>query len=224
MDAFDDVVFTYALKDAFSNVDIVEDYWERNPPPKRPECETLAHSTKAIAWIHVPKDESVAKENGGPIHSFHYFRPGWHWQGKVESRWPFDPPFLSEGSLMTSWYADDPAALATVRKVWNLLVRVTVNRVRLIYPGASEHGVHTGRYGIRYGHHALEWCTRNPNCVIGNRKRPADDWSVPKSKWYQDLRRRVIAEYGESFADPNLGGPLANVMPRNPPFAPVHLW
>lgn len=41
---------------------------------------------------------------------------------------------------------------------------------------------------------------------------------MPKTKWYRELWHRVIAAYGEDFADPELEGPLVQFVGLENPF------
>lgn len=212
MDAFDDMLFTYALRDAFEGLYIREN----DHAAGHPEIPTLAHSW-GDCMIYIPL-AAGAGEVAPSVHSplecrFSYTRSFWYYEGWVASRWPFDPPFLENGDLYPQDNRSDPATLAVIKAVWNVFLAVTTNRVRLMYP--QPDGRPWREQSRRWcGHHALLWCRNHPGHVIGGRLQPLDEWQVPEDPWFQGLWQRVVRDYGEDFADPDSGSPLVSLVPR----------
>lgn len=103
---------------------------------------------------------------GAGVERCSYTRSCWYYEGRVSSRWPFDPPFLENGSIYPEDDRSDPAKLAVIKAVWVVFLSVTTGRVRLMYPqpdGSPWRDVS----GSWCGHHALLWCRNRPRSVIG---------------------------------------------------------
>lgn len=163
MDAFDEVIFSYVLRDALPGVR----FESRGEDGKTlPDHETIAHCSHQV-FIQVPIDYSVTDERPpGPKRSwpkeqrFQYLQSGWSFGDYVTSRWPFEFPFLDEGQLSTLWYLENPASIVTVQKMFRLLNRVTTGYVKSMYPGKNGHDITSA---ARHGHHALLWCAQKPD-------------------------------------------------------------
>ena len=207
MDAFDEALFSLALRDAFEQVTMIQNYNYFHPPKEIrileiiPDCEDYWGAILHIPIFRKPPENA---DDGWPnSQHFHFNRSHWIYTGPGASRWAFKPPTLMQGSVGTSWHYGDNAAQAIVGKVWRILAKVTTNRVKVEFPRKGIVLSDGSKGGWTwFGHHALKWCRSDPEYMLNAQRRPADDWEVPNSEWYQDLRRRVTERYGADFGKP----------------------
>ena len=212
MDAFDEAMFSLALRDGFDDVRMVEGYNEFHPPENEHILDFICEAEDSLIiniFISHPPDASDTAElpppwnRGKPCQWFRYFRSLWIYTGPGASRWAFKPPTLMEGALTTSWHKGDKAAEAVIRKVWRIVEGLTTNKVKVEFPRKGIVLSQGGKGGSDwFGHHALEWCRSDPEYMLNAQRRPADDWQMPETDWYQDLRRRVIDRFGADFGTP----------------------
>lgn len=133
---------------------------------------------------------------------FHFMRSQWDYSNSRGARLAYKLPTLEMGVLGATFNEGDKPAMATVRKVWRILRDVTTNTVRMEYPHLGFVYFEKGRVSDRFGWHAMEWCSREPDRMLDGRIRPPVDFEQPQSDWYQKLRRKVIARYGDTLEDP----------------------
>lgn len=197
LDAFDEAVFSLALREAFPTVLIIEKYDDNNPPAKLREVETIADCEYnphiILVPIVEPAEESKRKQSRTTWQWFGYDRSRWDYGGGAygDRKWAYDPPTLEEGRLITSWVYGDDVALRTIRKVWRIMSKVTTNLIRQDF-----------RVSDWFGFHAMEWCAQRPRRMLAGRIRPGEGYGRPSSAWYENLRQKVIDRYGNALEDP----------------------
>jgi hypothetical protein len=121
----------------------------------------------------------------------------------------YDPPTLNAGEIWASYEPDDPDhknLVRVIRQVWKLIELLATNRYKSGHPLGNE--LSGGDYllmgnaapgSVWLGHGALKWCREGPRRMLDGSLRPCDDWQMPQGDWYQALRRKAAAKYGDSL-------------------------
>jgi hypothetical protein len=152
-----------------------------------------------------------------PAQSTVFFRSRWDWGMSGWQPRPhqlgFELPTLLEGDIGRRYDPDDSSSeqfILYMRQIFRIVSRLGTNRFKIGTPRSNEieHGTDAlrtrdaKRHNLWLGHHALEWCRRNPRRMLDGCYRPCDDWEPPNSEWYQSLRRQVELKYGLGIGEP----------------------
>jgi hypothetical protein len=211
MDDMDDAVLSLALRDAFPTVVFCASGKSLSEPfldlrSSVPECRESVITVLFPAPDWQPEFEKYPKNPkwhviaNTPNRYLHYNRTSWFWGDPKRSRWAFDLPTPQHGSISTNYDPDDPEQRAFVNKVWNILKKLTTNRMKSAL--AKDRVVLSADAGggmVWAGHHVLEWCAAGPRRMIDGCARPCDDWTPPDTAWYRDLRERAEVMSGSDF-------------------------
>jgi len=216
-DAFDDAMFSLALRDRYPHVRFASGV-NAYPTEALLEGPTIAECDSSVARIHFPPPdwsaefEAVGADGRGfvlrnpPMPLFLFARSKWFWgyAAARDAKWAFSLPTLEHGHITCAYEADSAAQKALVRAVWRLLERATTNRLAGVQPKSEgPHPMADLKGDMRWaGHHALEWCAAEPDRMLDGCRRPADDWRFPSDPWLLDLRRRVAERWGPDYGAP----------------------
>lgn len=211
MDAFDDAMLSFALKDAYPGVVFLDYIGAANT---RLEERASIAECGDVVFIRFKEErsESDIEQPGrgwtrraigspGPF-MLQYRRNRWFWGSPHGGNWAFDLPTLEHALMAIDHDRTSKADRAFVNKLWRLLNRLMTNRLK----NPLWHGPFTladAKGGDFWaGHHALQWCREGERRMLMGCRIPCDDWALPDDDWYQDLYRRVVERYGPAFGDP----------------------
>lgn len=204
MDAFDEAVFSLALRDELGDVRFAESGFHQSPEP----CwgETIAHLESSVVCVVRPyagwTPEICELRDGwygmmAPPLSFRFHRAQWNWQPGYEPRaWAFSLPTIDHGWIAGGYYKGDDVQSRFLRTVWRVLAQVATNKIA----GGDEDGrrltLAQSKGGLYWaGFHVLEWCQAEPRRMLMGSRRPCADWTPPQDARYRRWRRRVETEF-----------------------------
>jgi len=140
-------------------------------------------------WSPVEKEWSKGRYSiAMPRRSFEFHRSLWDWTLPRGANWAWDPPTLTVGRILSSYWRDDAEAKIFVNKLYRLLRKVTTDAFRVEFPHLGV--VYGEGTGCDYwaGHDALRWCSEAPARMLDGKFRPHGDWSFPEaSPYYKGL-------------------------------------
>jgi|GEM_PF-1072423 len=215
LDAFDDAMFSFALKDIFPRVVFHGELIDRDSTVGVSR-ETIPECPGYSVRIFFPKEgwepelEPSRSHNAPQIVTnlpeplLTHRRATWFWghPGGSMKNWAFSLPTMNFSQLNILYDKEIEDHKKIIKLVWKALRSISTNKIKA---GIQKNDfVRTsevkGSGGPWAGFHALDWCRREPNRMLGGTYRTCDDWEWPDDPYIQELQQRVIKRFG-----PNLG-------------------
>ncbi|MGE4221131.1 MAG: hypothetical protein AB7G39_16925 [Alphaproteobacteria bacterium] len=216
MNAFDDAMFSFALREEFPTIRFYRDGTLREPRIRW--YETIAE-IGLVARAVVPEDSGweplILPERyyyrafNWPDWDLRCVRNDWYCGG-IDHRLAFDPPTTQYGMISIN-HGGDPAMKPFLAGVRRALRRVTSDRYRLGRELDRFISVKQVRPMPTWvGYSLLQWCQQAPRRMFHGGYRPCDDWTLPDDPWYAATAEKVRALYANDLTEPPVDSPYPN--------------
>ncbi len=188
MTMVDEAAFTRVLIEAFPGIKFIDGQpWRNSAVPWRDSinsCEDLL----VYGILPEPGWQPIVRKGphgmysvSRPRRNFQFNRSIWDWTLPEGANWAWDPPILTVGRILSTYYRDDAEDKFFVNKLFRLLRKVTVNAFRVEFPHlGAVYGEATG-YDYWAGHDALRWCSEAPARMLDGKFRSHSEWFSPKT-------------------------------------------